>query len=115
MNKKPSFFLPENFKEEISEYLENVRLKEDELDKRSYFKSKIMGRIFKIKPEFIDFEKKKIDLYYAGVLFETKANLTNPKRKEAFEQIKRYIVEKKKNTKRAVITDGVVFEIYDPI
>ncbi len=114
MTEKPSPFMPDDFKQELLVYLENIRIKKDELDKRAYFKSKIMEGIFKIKPEFIDFDKSRVDLYYAGVLFETKTELSNSKKNDAFEEIKKYITEKRKNTKRAVITDGIVFEIYDP-
>jgi hypothetical protein len=104
--------IPENFKETLDEYLRTIRNKKNEYDKRSYFKSKIMEGIFKINPDYIDFEKDRVDLYFAGVLIETKNEMTPSKIANGLDEIQRYL-QKRKNTVRAVITDGLLFYIYN--
>jgi len=84
-------YRPADFGEQIKGYLATIRLKKSEHDKRAYMKSKLMEDIFKIKPEFIDYEKDRIDLYYAGVLIETKTIVNDANRQKAFVEVKDYL------------------------
>jgi type I restriction-modification system DNA methylase subunit len=105
--------MPKNFNEELRTYLEYARQKKDELDRRHYFSSKVLVGWFGIKPEHIDYDKERRDLYYAGILFETKAELNETKRKEAFKELKNYINTTKSPIIKIVVTDLIRFEIYN--
>ena len=105
--------VPKNFKKELTEYLSVIRRKKSEYDKRAYMKSVILERFLGVNPAFISYESDRIDLYYAGVLVETKIEIKKNTLKDAFEEISRYI-KKRLNTVRAIITDGIIFRIYDP-
>ncbi len=104
--------IPDDFHEKLQMYLKTVMSKDGEYDKRATFKSAIMEDIFEINYRFIQFENKRIDLYFAGVLIETKTELTAAKIEFGKEEIQRYLL-KRPNTVRAVITDCVNFQIYN--
>lgn len=106
--------IPDKFEEELNEYLTTCSQKKDELDKRSYFVNKVLINWFKIKSEYIDFDKNRRDLYFLGILFETKAILNDANRKTAFEELSRYIRTMPNPVIKAVVTDMVRFEVYDP-
>ena len=109
---QPSPMFPSDFKKTLDDYLETIRLKKNEYDKRSYFKSKIMEGVFRINPDYIDFEKDKVDLYFAGVLIETKSEINRSNVDTGLREISRYL-QKRPNTVRAVITDGIIFQLYN--
>ncbi|BCS91178.1 MAG: hypothetical protein ARM1_0635 [Candidatus Micrarchaeota archaeon] len=103
-------FVPPNFREELKDYLTEIIKRKNEYDKRAYFKSKVLEGWLKISPDLIYFEKDRKDLYYAGILFETKSELSDAKRKVAFEELKNYIedlLKKGGNVFKVIITDGV--------
>jgi hypothetical protein len=104
--------MPPDFERKLNEYLGQIRLKKDEFDKRSYFKSIVMEGWFGINPRFISFEKDRVDLRFASILFETKTEVNESTREKAKEELRKYL-EKYRNTTRCVITDCVYFEIYD--
>jgi len=106
--------IPANFEEKLKTYLRTIRQKEGEYNKRSYFYGEVLVKWFNIDPELIDFEASRRDLFVAGVLFETKIHLNEQKRKEAFKELKKYIKTKHEDTIKAVVTDFIQFEIYDP-
>ena len=106
-----SIKMPDDFGEKLNNYLKDVQNRHMELDKRSSFKSGIMEKIFNINYRYIHFEDKRADLYFAGVLIETKADLTNKSIEDGKEELQRYLPEWP-NTVRAVITDCVDFKIY---
>ncbi|MEM3504043.1 MAG: N-6 DNA methylase [Nitrososphaeria archaeon] len=106
--------IPENFKDMLNEYLNNIKQREDELDKRAYFKSTILEKWFGINPNYIYFEAKRRDLYFSGILFETKKKINDKTRNEAFVELKKYINSMKNPVIKAVVTDMVRFEVYDP-
>ncbi len=106
--------MPPNFHDKLVEYLENIRKKKNEYDKRSYIESKLMIEILGIKPEFIDFEKDHVDLYFAGVLLETKSEITNGHILKGLSEIQEYL-KRRPNTAEAVITDGITFYIYEDL
>jgi len=108
-----SSFMPSDFDKKITNYVQVIRNKNNEFNKRVYFISDIMKDIFKINSDFIDVEEGRIDIYFAGVMFETKVKITEETKKEAYREMKNYL-EKKPNTVRCVITDGIIFEIYTP-
>lgn len=106
--------IPENFKKELEDYLSTCYQKTGELDKRNYFVNKVLINWFKINPDYIDFETKGRDLYFSGVLFETKASLNTTSRKTAFEELSRYLKSMPNPVIKAVVTDMIKFEVYDP-
>ena len=107
--------IPANFEEELKTYLRTIRQKKGEMGKRGYFDGEVLIKWFNIDPELIRFEEGRRDLFFSGVLFETKAYLNDQKRKEAFEELKKYIkTNEYENVIKAVITDFIQFEIYDP-
>ncbi|MFP3191328.1 MAG: N-6 DNA methylase, partial [Thermoproteota archaeon] len=106
--------IPANFEEKLKTYLRTIRQKEGEYNKRNYFVNEVLVKWFNIDPELIDFEASRRDLFVAGVLFETKIQLNEQKRKEAFKELKKYIKTKHEDTIKAVVTDFIQFEIYDP-
>ena len=106
--------IPENFEEKLDDYLKVVKSRK-ELNKRSFFESEVLVKWFNIEPRDIKFEDNKRDLYYAGILFETKFKLNNSKRKEAFEELSRYINENPDPVIEVVVTDLIEFEVYNCI
>jgi len=107
--------IPANFEEKLRTYIRAIRQKEGEMGKRSYFYGEVLIKWFNIDPELIRFEEGRRDLFVSGVLFETKAYLNDQKRKEAFEELKKYIkTNEYEDVIKAVITDFIQFEIYDP-
>jgi hypothetical protein len=68
-------------------------------------KSKLMEDVFKIKPEFIGYEKDRIDLYHACVLIEAKTIVNNAKRQEGFPEVKDYL--RKEECYQVVVTNEV--------
>jgi hypothetical protein len=108
-----SAVMPQDWDTLLDEYLKTIREKKSEHDKRAYFKSKIMEGVFGIKPEYIEYEKEREDMYYAGVLFETKTQINEAKRSEGLEELRQY-VKKKSGVHLCVLTDFLYFELYDP-
>jgi len=108
-----SSFMPSDFGKKITNYIQVIRNKNNEFNKRVYFISNIMEDIFKINSDFIDVEEGRVDIYFAGVMFETKVKITEETKREAYTELKNYL-KKNPNTVRCVITDGVIFEIYTP-
>lgn len=106
--------IPEKFEKELTDYLTTCNLKTDELDKRNYFVNKVLVNWFKINPDYIDFETKRRDLYFSGILFETKAILNETTRKAAFEELSKYIKSIPNPVIKTVVTDMIKFEVYDP-
>jgi len=107
--------IPANFEEKLKTYLRTIRQKKGEISKRSHFYGEVLLKWFNIDPELIKFEEDRRDLFVSGVLFETKAYLNDQKRKEAFEELKKYIkTNEYEDVVKAVITDCIQFEIYDP-
>ncbi len=105
--------IPSDWGKILKEYLKNIKLKDGELNKRSYFKSMILEKGFKIDPKDIDFDVRRNDLYFAGVLFETKNVLKKSSREEGLRELQDYIKERP-YTKLCVLTDCEYFEIYKP-
>jgi len=110
---KINAIIPENFEKELNDYLTNASLK-DELDRRNYFVNKVLVNWFKINPDYIDFETKRRDLYFSGILFETKILLNDANRKDAFEELNRYIKVIPNPVIKVVVTDMIKFEVYEP-
>jgi len=108
--------IPANFEEKLKTYLREINQKKGEYSKRYYFVTEVLVNWFNIKPELIRFEEDRRDLFVAGVLFETKVDLNgDQKRKEAFEELKKNIkTNEYEDVIKAVITDFIQFEIYDP-
>jgi len=108
--------IPANFEEKLKTYLRTVFEKKGEINKRNYFVNEVLVKWFNIDPELIEFEENHRDLFVSGVLFETKTYLNEQKRKEAFEELKDYIKtsNKREDIIKAVISDFIQFEIYDP-
>lgn len=109
-------FMPANFRDELRGYLATIRTKSFEHDKRAYFKSKVLEGWFGVKPEFISYEADRNDLYYAGVLFETKCELNQATRDDALEELKGYVKERanKQTVVSCVVTNFERFETYTP-
>jgi len=105
--------IPSDWGEILKEYIKNVKLKHSEHNKRSYFKSTILERVFKIDPKDIDYDENANDLYFAGILFETKRELNRSTRIDGLEELSRYLKEKP-YTKICILTDCISFEIYEP-
>ncbi len=113
-----NYIFPENFEKNIKEYLNTLPSKVGEYNKRAYMKSKLMEGILQIKPEFIGFEEKRNDIFYAGILIETKNELNKKMVDDAKEELKRYKEEREidgYNITKLIITDGNTFEVYNGI
>ncbi|SMD30645.1 N-6 DNA methylase [Picrophilus oshimae] len=110
------YIYPDNFENELKEYLKVLPTKNGELNKRAYMESKLMVNIMGIKPEFIGFEENRNDIYYAGILMETKDEINKDTREEALRELKRYKNAREKNgytVSKLIITDGNIFEVYN--
>ncbi len=105
--------IPSEWGEILKEYIKIVKLKHSEHNKRSYFKSTILEGIFKIDPKDIDYDEKRNDLYFAGILFETKRELNRSTRIDGLEELSKYLKDKP-YTKLCILTDCINFEIYEP-
>jgi len=117
MNEEISLIIPKNLKEILIDYLNSIKSRKNEYDKRAYFKSQIMEKVFNINPKYIEFESERNDLYYKGIIFETKNNLNDNTRIEGLNELKKYIQERNKNINvviKAILTDFLLFEIYEP-
>ncbi len=109
------YIYPDNFEDAFKEYLKILPTKKGELNKRAYMKSKLMEGIMGIKPEFIGFEENRNDIYYAGILIETKDQINNSTREKALEELKRYRDTREQDgytVSKLIVTDGNIFEIY---
>jgi len=110
-------FIPADWENLLKEYVNTIKIKNNEYDKRAFFKSTIMESVLKIPPKYIDFEKNRNDLFYKGIIIETKNELNDTKRLEGLKELKKYIEEKnieKEIISKAILTDFLKFEIYDP-
>jgi len=110
-------FIPVDWENLLKEYVNTIKIKNNEYDKRAFFKSTIMEGVLKIPPKYIDFEKNRNDLFYKGIIIETKNELNDTKRLEGLKELKKYIEEKnikKEIISKAILTDFLKFEIYDP-
>ena len=113
-NVKINPIIPADWAEKLKEFIASVKTeKKDEYDKRAFFKSFIMEGVFGINPRYIEYEKDRVDLYYAGVLIETKEKLDRSSRLDGLRKIKKYL-ERRPNTKLCVLTDLLAFELYKP-
>ena len=113
----PKPMKPEHLRNFLNDYVTNIRQKEGEHNKRSYFKSKILEQLFGIDPQYIQYEEKRNDLYYAGIIFETKADLTSNTIDKGLDELKKYIEQRENEgieVKKCVLTDGIKFYIYSP-
>ena len=110
------YIYPDDFENKLKTYLNILPTKKGEINKRAYMKSKLMEEIMGIKPEFIGFEENRNDIYYAGILIETKDQINNTTRDKALEELNRYRVSREENgyiVSKLIITDGNIFEIYN--
>jgi len=117
MSEEINPFVPTKWENLLKEYLNTIKSKHNEYDKRAYFKSAIMEGVLRIPPKYIDFEKNRNDLFYKGIIIETKTELSSTKREEGLEELKKYIEERNKEKEiviKAILTDFLSFEIYDP-
>jgi len=117
MTEEISQFIPKNWKEILIDYVNSIKSRKNEYDKRAYFKSQIMEKVFNINPKYIEFESGRNDLYYKGIIFETKNKLNDNTRIDGLNELKNYIQERNKNINvviKAILTDFLLFEIYDP-
>jgi len=117
MSEEINPFVPTKWENLLKEYLNTIKSKHNEYDKRAYFKSAIMEGVLRIPPKYIDFEKNRNDLFYKGIIIETKTELSSTKREEGLEELKKYIEERNKGKEiviKAILTDFLSFEIYDP-
>ncbi|MGC8982093.1 MAG: hypothetical protein ACP5JU_04065, partial [Minisyncoccia bacterium] len=64
----PSPMKPDKFNEFLKNYIDGIRQKHGELNKRAYFKSNILEILFNISPDYIEFESQRNDLYVTGIL-----------------------------------------------
>ena len=112
-----NYIIPDNFKETILKYIKGIREKNGELDKRAFMKSMLMENILKIMPEFIGFEEKRNDIYFAGIIIETKNVINEKEREEGLSELKRYTIEREKNEQvsKCILTDCINFEVYSPL
>ena len=109
----PNPMKPRELRRILEDYNTDIRNKDGEHNKRAYFKSVILEKLYGINPTYIGYEEKRNDLYYIGIIFETKKELTQNNIIEGIKELKRYIKERK-YVKRCVITDGVKFQVYNP-
>jgi hypothetical protein len=111
-----NYVIPDNFREIILKYIKGIRGKNGELDKRAFMKSVLMEDILKITPEFIGFEEKRNDIYFAGIIVETKNVINEKQRQEGLSELKRYTIEREKNEQvsKCILTDCINFEVYSP-
>ncbi|WP_276968276.1 hypothetical protein, partial [Metallibacterium scheffleri] len=115
MKNQLEYVYPNNFENNLKEYLNILPSKSGEYNKRAYMKSKLMEQILGIKPEFIGFEENRNDIYYAGILIETKNEINKASRQKAIEELSRYKEERERNeydVSKLIITDGNIFEVY---
>ncbi|MGB9755867.1 MAG: N-6 DNA methylase [Thermoplasmata archaeon] len=108
----PSPMKPDKFNEFLKNYIDGIRQKHGELNKRAYFKSNILEILFNISPDYIEFESQRNDLYVTGILFETKDTLDDRSIKEGLNELKKYL-KGRKDVIKCVLTDGIKFFEYN--